>query len=139
LDLKNETLNVLKNFEEQIKKKKLTVKTEIWDNILVQANKNYFYIFLSNIIWNAIKYNKNEGSIDINFTDWELSIKDSGIWIKKEELWKIFDRFYKTDISRNSSGYGIWLSLVKKIASIYNWQIDMESEEWNWSNFKIKF
>jgi signal transduction histidine kinase len=68
-----------------------------------------------------------------------LTIKDSWIWIKANEIEKIFDRFYKSDVSRNSQWFWIWLSLVKKIANIYKWKIDVESKEWKWTNFKIKF
>ncbi|MDR1987518.1 MAG: hypothetical protein LBQ24_01825 [Candidatus Peribacteria bacterium] len=65
LDLKSIVDEVLSNLKTAIKNKKITVNTKIKENISIKANKNYFYIFLSNIIGNAIKYNKKEGSIDI--------------------------------------------------------------------------
>lgn len=139
LDLKSIVDEVLSNLKTAIKNKKITVNTKIKENISIKANKNYFYIFLSNIIGNAIKYNKKEGSIDIIYKSWELEIKDTWIWIKKEEIDKIFDRFYKSDISRNSEWFWIWLSLVRKIADIYKWKINVQSEEWKQTSFKIKF
>ena len=55
----------------------------------------------------------------ISYKNNSLSIKDTWIWIKKEDLNKIWDRFFKSDNSRNSEWFGIWLSLVKKIGDIY--------------------
>jgi len=94
---------------------------------------------LSNIVWNAIKYNKNNWKIDIKIDKTKLSIKDSWKWIPSSDLEKIFDRFYKVDRSRNSDGFGIWLSLVKKIADIYKWKIEVKSKKWEWTEFIIKF
>jgi signal transduction histidine kinase len=115
------------------------VNIEVEESIFVKASGNYFYIFLSNIIWNAVKYNKKEGSIDIQAISGELIVKDTWIWVKKEDISKIFDRFYKIDTSRNSQWFWIWLSLVKKIANIYKWKINVESEEWKGTEFRIKF
>jgi signal transduction histidine kinase len=117
----------------------LKSKIDIPEDLKVDANRDYLYIFLSNIIWNAIKYNKNKWSVDISYKSWELIIKDSWIWMSKDELKHIFDRFYKTDKSRNSEGFWIWLSLVKKIALIYKWKIDAFSVEGEGSEFKVKF
>lgn len=65
-------------------------------------------------------------------------ISDTGIGIKKEDLDKIFHRFYKADGSRNSEGFGIGLSLVQKIADIYHWKITVESTPSKGSSFIIK-
>jgi signal transduction histidine kinase len=47
----------------------------------------------------------------------------------QNEIEHIFNRFYKADTSRNTEGFGIGLSLAKKIADIYNWNITVESEK----------
>lgn len=139
LDLKTNIEEVLNDLKTRDKKKKIEINLKVKDWVIIEANKNYLYIFLSNIIWNAVKYNKKEGSVDISYKSGELIIKDTWIWIKKEELDKIFDRFYKWDESRNSEWFWIWLSLVKKIASTYKWDLKVESEEGKWTSFKIKF
>jgi signal transduction histidine kinase len=59
--------------------------------------------------------------------------------MKNEELEKIFDRFYKADKSRNTEGFWIGLSLVKNIASIYNWKINIESEDGKGTKLVVKF
>jgi signal transduction histidine kinase len=97
------------------------------------------YIFLSNLIWNAIKYNKQDWKIDIFYKSGELTIRDSWIWIEKSDLPKIFDRFFKWDKSRNTEWFGIGLSLVKKISDLYKWKIKFESEDWDGTKVKVKF
>lgn len=129
---------VISWFKNQIIKKDLEIKVSIQKEVTLKVNRDHLYIFLTNIIWNAIKYNKKWWTIDILYKKWELIISDSWIWIKKEDLEKIFDRFYKADISRNSDWFGIWLSLVKKIADIYKWDIKVNSTFWEKTSFKIK-
>jgi signal transduction histidine kinase len=60
LNLKDCVNEVLSDLKIGIKKKKIAVDIKIKDDIFIKANKNYFYIFLSNIIGNAVKYNKKE-------------------------------------------------------------------------------
>ena len=130
---------VLKEFSFKISEKNIKFKVNISDTEFIKVNKDYFYMFVSNLIGNAIKYNLDNGSIDISYSDKELLIKDSGIWIDKKDIGKIFDRFFKSDDSRSTDGFGIGLSLVKKISDIYNWKIHVESEKWNWTSFIVKF
>ena len=127
------------NFKSQIDDKKLSFNINIDKNIIINADKSYLYILLSNLIWNSIKYNKTNGDIDIIYKNNSLIISDTWIGIDKIEINKIFDRFYKVDTSRNSIWFGIWLSLVIKIANIYNWNISVESEINKWSSFIINF
>lgn len=130
---------ILNDFKSKIDEKKITITKQIKQDITLTANKSYAYIFISNIIWNAIKYNKIMWKIDIKYKNNSLIIKDTWIGIKKDDINKIWDRFYKSDNSRNTPGFGIWLSLVKKIGDIYNWKISVDSEENIWTKFSIKF
>lgn len=130
---------IKKEFDKKIKAKKLEVNIKIPKAIKIEANRDYLYIFLSNLIGNAVKYNKKDWKIDIEYKKWLLTIKDTWIWIKNKNINKIFNRFFKDDSSRKSEGFGIWLSLVKKISGIYKWDIKVESEEGKWSEFIVKF
>ena len=139
LNLKQAVDEVVNNFKTSLSNKKLDMNIKIDKNAEIKADRNYLYILLSNLIWNAIKYNQKSWKIDILYKKWALTIKDTWIWISKDNVSKIFDRFYKADNSRNSKGFGIGLSLVKKISDIYKWEIKVESEEGKWSSFKIIF
>lgn len=135
-DFINEIIN---DFKSKIDDKKIVVNIKIDKKIIISSNKNYLYIFLSNIIWNAIKYNKIMWIISITYKNGTLIVKDTWVWIKKSDLEKIWDRFFKSDNSRNTEWFGIWLSLVKKIWDIYWWHIKVNSKIWEGSEFSIKF
>lgn len=139
IDLDEEIQVLIKDLKLDAYKKKIKINyKKIQNNILI-INKQYFYILLSNIIQNAIKYTSKWWQIDITLDTESLKIKDNWYWISKQDLDKIFDRFYMWTSSRNSEGYGIWLSLVKKIADIYNWKIEVKSKLEKGSEFKINF
>jgi signal transduction histidine kinase len=119
-------------------KKDVKIKfSKKWNKQLF-INKQYFYILFSNILKNAIRYNKKWGSVIITLDANKIKIKDTWIWIKKDDLNNIFDRFFMSTSSRNNEWNGIWLSLVKKIADIYSIKIYVKSEEWKWSEFSIE-
>lgn len=139
VNLKNIIDEIINDFKLKISEKNIEVNISMIKSIKIKAHKDYLYIFLSNIIWNAIKYNKKDWKIDISYKVSELTIQDTGVWIDKKDLPKIFDRFYKADKSRNSEWFGIWLSLVKNIADLYKWKIGFESKDWEGTKVKIKF
>lgn len=125
--------------KKKIKHKDISVKVDVAKNIMIQSNRNYLYIVLSNIITNAIKYNKKHGHILIEFDNNRLTIEDSGIGIHKKDTLKIFDRFFQVDSSRGSDGFWIWLSLVKKIVDMYWWNIHVKSTQGKSTCFIIDF
>ena len=139
INLKEELEKIISWFRNMISKKRIVIQLDVLDKIHIKSNKDYLYIFLSNIIWNSIKYNNFWWKIDIYYKKWELIIKDTWIWIQENDLEMIFDRFYKADKSRNSEWFWIGLSLVKKIAKIYKWKIRVVSEKTKWTTFMIKF
>ena len=90
---------------------------------------------VNNIIGNSVKYlDKDEGHIHITLEDIGESVKitiaDNGKGIEKENLELIFERFYRTDASRNSKqgGSGIGLAIVKKIIEQHDGRVWAESE-----------
>jgi len=130
---------IISDFSFKVKEKNIDIKFIEKFNKELVINKQYFYILFSNLLWNAIKYNKVGWKIIIILEKNIIIIKDTGIWILKKDRQKIFDRFYMWSCSRNCDGHGIWLSLVKKIADIYKWKIIVNSIEWAGSEFIIKF
>lgn len=112
----------------------------VYDNRLsadtkIVADAEQFKRVINNITGNSVKYmEKEQGEIGIAL--WEddfwvyIDIKDNGKGISREDLPYIFDRFYRTDASRNSrqGGSGIGLSIVKKIISDHGGSISAESD-----------
>jgi two-component system OmpR family sensor kinase len=130
---------IIDEFQELIVEKNVEIKHIQSKDFTVNCDKEYLYIFLSNIIKNAIKFSHNWGVINISYMDNKCIIQDFWEWIKKENIEKIFDRFFQEQQSRNSEGFWIWLALVSKIAHIYKWKISIESEKWEWTKFIINF
>lgn len=98
-------------------------------------------VFL-NLLYNAIKFTLDEGSIDVSLkkqnTTALISVKDSGIGIPEEDLPYIFDRFWKKDVGRQNKGTGIGLSLVKEIVEKHQGQVSVESSPNKGSTFTIE-
>lgn len=84
---------------------------------------------VSNLLENAIRYNIPSGSITITLSARKLTIANTGPMIEAENLRLIFQRYFKTQVSRSDKGYGIGLALVKHICDLHNWKICAESSE----------
>lgn len=110
----------------------------IQPDTIVIADPEQMKKVINNIISNSVKYmNKPKGTIDIRILDEvdsiRIEIEDNGKGIAQKDLGKIFERFYRTDASRNSAqgGSGIGLSIVKKIIEDhggYIWATSREGE-----------
>ena len=91
------------------------------DTLYVNADKEKIQQVLYNLVDNAIKFSHPDSSIRIETTERHnkifVSVKDSGIGIPKEDQKLIFNRFYKTDLSRgkDKKGTGLGLSIVQEI------------------------
>ncbi|MEO6722649.1 MAG: HAMP domain-containing sensor histidine kinase [Ferruginibacter sp.] len=97
-----------------------------------KVNHDLIFQLLYNLINNAIRYNKQNGSIDITGGyeaegAYTLRVKDTGIGIKPEELATIFNRFKKSG-NTTGEGYGLGLSIVKSIAQYHGFEIRVNAE-----------
>jgi signal transduction histidine kinase len=94
-------------------------------------------------IENSIKFTPKGGTIDISSKVQENAVKitvsDTGIGIPKDEIEKIFNRFYIVDKSRSKEkgGSGLGLSIAKWIASVHGGTIDVDSEEGKWTKVTV--
>ena len=122
--------------EKKYKQKNILIKNKISKKIEIKANKDFFDIVIRNLIDNAFKYNKDNWEIKINFKENKLIISDTWIWIKKENLDKIWDNLYRED--EFSKWYWVWLNLVKQICEILWYEIFVESIETKWTKFILK-
>jgi two-component system OmpR family sensor kinase len=136
---KEEIQYIIEKYDQIAKENDITINLKSkWDYKL-NTNKEYFYIVFSNIISNAIKYNEKWWKIDIKIEKNKISIEDSWKWINDRDKPKIWDKFYRWWNLRNTTWFGIWLSLVKKICDLYAWEIKVESNEWKGTKFEVIF
>ena len=135
VNIRNIIDDILQKYSKQIKAKQITVNKQI--NIeTVYGDKNHFQILLKNIITNAIKYNKQNGQINIIINKWEIIIQNTWNKISKEDSKKIFDIFYRIN-NIQEEWYWLGLAIVKKITEVNHWKIKVKSESWL-NTFKIK-
>ncbi|MCD7807227.1 MAG: ATP-binding protein [Lachnospiraceae bacterium] len=101
----------------------------------VPGNKEMLEELIYNLCDNAIRYNKENGSVEVcvrNQVDTVvLTVKDTGIGIPKEHQSRVFERFYRVDKSRSrdTGGTGLGLAIVKHIVSLHQAVLELESEE----------
>ncbi len=140
LHLKAEVSNIIEWFESMIQEKNISIEDTIKDNFYISAHPYELQVFLSNIIKNAILYNKNSWRIIIEQNKNILEISDTGKGMTHTEKENIFTRFYRWENVRNTQeGLGIGLSLVKKIADMNGWKLEVESELDKGSIFRVIF
>ena len=99
---------------------------------------------LSNLIENAIKYNKPGGRVEVTGVQQQeiaiLHVRDTGIGIPPEHIPRLFERFYRVDTSRSRAigGTGLGLSIVKHIAVLYGGEVHVESTPGVGSVFTVR-
>ncbi len=105
------------------------------DVILVFADKRKIQQVLYNLLDNAVKFSENESTVTVEVTVKNdkayISVKDHGIGIPRKELNKIWERFYKSDLSRgkDKKGTGLGLSIVKEVIQAHDEHINVISTE----------
>jgi heavy metal sensor kinase len=128
----DESINEVKNFADlhQVK-----INFELVDTIEFKGYSNLLKIAIKNILKNAIQFSHKNSQIIVKSykkgNTFNISIQDFGIGIPLNEQEKIFEKFYRTDKSRNknSGGTGLGMSIVKKIIDIHKGSIKIESIE----------
>lgn len=111
----------------------------------IKGNKQMVHSVVFNLIDNAIKYNRKDGSVTIDVKEENgnviLSVTDTGVGIPEDQLDRIFERFYRVDKShsREIGGTGLGLSIVKHAIRIHKATIQVESEQGVGSKFTVTF
>ena len=123
-----------------LKDKNLTLTCKIDDGVTVMSRQERITEILDNLVGNAIKYNKQNGKIDVTLKGRKLTVEDTGIGISMEELPHIFGRFYTVDKSHGENvGFGLGLSIVKKLCDRGGWKLTVDSTEGEGTTFEIEF
>lgn len=136
--------SVLELFQVDINKKGISVSLNCQsDAARIKADYDEINRLFTNFISNAIKYNKENGSVSITISKSEdyliTEIKDTGIGLKPEEKKKLFSEFFraKNELTKSISGTGLGLSIVKRIVDSYSGKIEVESEFGVGTTFRI--
>lgn len=126
----------VETFETQCEKKQISVDFILdTQTIYVDADLPKIQRVIQNLLDNAIKFSKSGSTIEIHTTEQQhkcfISVKDHGIGIPREDIHKIWTRFYKGDLSRgkNKTGTGLGLSITKEIIEAHGENINVISTE----------
>ena len=147
LDLNEMVENVANSFTLRVEHTggKIYTSIEAIDSAMY-VDEVHFQNVIFNLMDNAVKYRKQDKPLDIYLRTWNdneflyLSIKDTGIGIKKENLKKVFEKFYRvhTGNRHDVKGFGLGLAYVKKIINLHNGEIHVDSEYGVGTKFIIK-
>ena len=128
--------NTARSFEGTCKQKYISIELLFASKVLlVHADERKITQVLYNLLDNAIKFSSIDSEITIETTERNgkilVSVKDHGIGIPKKAITKIWDRFYKSDLSRgkDKKGTGLGLAIVKEIIQAHNENINVISTE----------
>jgi len=128
------TQMVIDSLQEKATEKSIMVNLT-GQSLFIKANKRLIDELLFNLLDNALKYNKDGGTVTFDICEEDgickISVTDTGIGISEEHQSRIFERFYRVDTSRSkkTGGTGLGLSIVKHITEHHNGRIDMDSIE----------
>ena len=141
-ELSNEIIDRLKS---EAAKKNVTLNNLVGINAEIVGIRKILDEMIYNLCDNAIKYNKENGTVDIivSGTDKKISVivRDTGIGIPPEHQSRVFERFYRVDKSHSKKvgGTGLGLAIVKHGAMYHNADISLESTEGKGTSIKITF
>lgn len=141
IDIYKYLKNFIKSFSQDAKNKNIEIILKNFENLEIENNTYFLDRLFGNLLQNSIFYNNWNSKIFLEIYKNKVILKDEGIWISKEELEKIFDRFYRNENSNiyNSKWNWLWMTIVKKICDDFNWKLNIKSEIWVWSEFEIIF
>ncbi len=131
-------------FENRLEKRHISVEGLDGEPVRVCADPDLIGQVVYNLVENAVKFVNDGGTISFTFADeedcWVFAVRNTGNGISKEELPKIFERFYKSDASRSQdkTGLGLGLDITKKIIHLHHAQISVRSEEHAYTEFEVR-
>ena len=132
------------NLSGKANERKVKLKNDIESTKTVWADKARLEQMLTNLIDNAIKFNRENGTVIVNLAENEqtqlISVSDEGEGISNEHLQRIFERFYRTDRarSREIGGTGLGLAIVKHLARLHEGEVSLNSTVGKGSTFTIE-
>jgi two-component system heavy metal sensor histidine kinase CusS len=135
LDLKELIRGVITRVEPMLNAKRMRVICDCPPAVIVHADHDMTEVMLQNILSNAIKYSPEESTVSVGCSMTDRGtlcmITDRGIGIPEEQLARVFDRFYRTDQSRNSEtvGSGLGLAIVKRLADLQHLDVSISSKQ----------
>ena len=112
-----------------------------WLNKIINTDKDSYIQIVQNIISNFIKYAWKNTILKIEFWVNFIKFSDNGVWISKQEIPYITEKFYQWKNKKvgtiDDRWIGVWISVIKKLTDLLGWGLQIKSDEWQWFEIKI--
>ena len=133
--------DILDDLEPAIAERKPVLMSDIRPDVTLVSRYERVTEIFGNLIRNAIRYNRDGGSISVLLDKEQFCVSDTGIGIAEENLERIFERFFTVDKSHSgkNGGFGLGLAVVKKLCKKSGWQLSVKSELGKGTTFRILF
>jgi signal transduction histidine kinase len=127
-------------YEHVAEEKGITLRTAVADGLRLTADPRRLRQAVANLVDNAIKYTPRGGEIEISARgeQQQVSVKDTGMGVRAEELPRIWDRLYRGGGSGSERGLGLGLSLVRAVVQAHQGSVEAASEPGKGSQFVLR-
>ena len=143
IDIVKLILSACELFDPIAEEKEVRLITDLPERLTISGDKGKMQRLVTNLLENAIKYNKHGGTVTISVKQENrrvhIEVEDTGLGIAEAELPHIFERFYRCDRSRSQAGIGLGLSLAKAIVKAFDGEIRVTSTLDKGSSFQVFF
>lgn len=137
--------SIVESFEPLFISKNIHIQKEIQRDIEILGDEDKLNRIFINVLSNAHKYTNESGKVRVCLVQLKdvirVTVEDTGIGIPKEDIRHVFERFYRSDLSRNrgTGGTGIGLTITKALVETHNGKIGIESEVGKGTKVTIEF
>jgi two-component system, sensor histidine kinase and response regulator len=143
VDLQEAAQQAIGHFRQEASARRITIGLDANGAVEMQADRGEIDMVLSNLVSNAVKYNREGGRVDVGLRSGNgtmtITVADTGIGMTADEAAQLFGEFsrVRNEKTRNILGSGLGLSIVKKIASLYDGEASVTSEPGVGSTFTV--
>ncbi len=134
-NLSREIIEVVEGFKSQFIEKEITLNSNIMEDIFLVGDRDKIKQVIINLLSNALKFTNIGGRVEVKLEDngneVVITVNDNGIGVDKKDIPYLFERLYRSDISRNrkTGGTGIGLTITKSLIEAHGGRIEVESEK----------
>lgn len=131
------------SIEPLARQKEISIRSDVSENVYLNADHTEMEIIFNNLLSNAVKYNRQKGEVFVTLarknSHIEISVSDTGIGMTDEEISKLFGEFVriKNVKTKDITGSGLGLSIVRKLTGLYDGTVSVESKPDEGSRFTI--
>jgi len=143
VDLSEIVCRTVIGFERRIEEKHIEIEGLDTEHLYVEGDEDLVSQIVYNLIENAVKFTPENGAISVTYRVdnrmVETTIRNTGPGIPREELNRLFDRFYKSDRSRSmdKTGVGLGLHIVRSLVHLHGGEVNVNSEQGEYTEFSF--